>query len=90
MLNGRNLPDKFDDFRAQDKQYLEWFTCNHSRAEYFQDNNFSPINHAPWTEETFFFFACKMMGFADDKIRFTFRVPADSEAHFVNSHPESA
>ena len=66
---GRLLHQNFDAFNWFDKEFLEWFICNHTRVFYQEKEVFEAVGFGMWEEQSTFNFACRMTLFANDRIR---------------------
>jgi hypothetical protein len=81
--NGAKVPRRFDEFADADKEYLEWFLCNHAQVFYMEQEYFdSP--HGSWNETTTFEFECKLRQSKD--ISFDYIVPQDVLTSFSISN----
>ena len=59
---------------------------------YIQNAFYNPIGVGVWEERQIFDFDCTMTDFANDKIRFLFKLPFDGnfQSRFINTNPEEA
>lgn len=64
-----------------DKVFLEEELCKKTKIKYFELENFAKIGFQPYTVESHFHFTCKMMGWANEKLRLVFYlgIPAINE-----------
>ena len=70
-----------------DKEYAQWFICNHTKIFFQYAEFYDPVGRETYTEKTKFNFECKITGFANDKIRTFYKIddrPGVAKAEFVN------
>jgi len=54
-----------------DRQYLEWYVCNHQEFIYQEWEFYDPIDYpGTWQQLNTFKLMCRMTLFANDKVRF--------------------
>lgn len=78
-----------------DKQYMEWFICNHTRVIYQEQDYFDAVGYGVWAEKVNFDFKCEMTLFANDKIRTCHYLAqggrqGEALATFLNTNPSDA
>lgn len=93
--HSRLLPLAFEEWDQDDKDFFTWFMCKYSRVYYEETMYWWPIGFPSWTEKKHIEFGCKLMDFANDKIRIQFNIPFQYDptplnSTFVVSDPETA